>query len=229
MSFFWFPINELPFVILVMLMAFTIHEFAHAWTAWKFGDDTAYNEGRVTLNPIAHLDWIGFLFLLIGGFGWAKPVPVRSSRFKNPRIMNIIVTAAGPISNLFLAFFGLLIIHILIAVHVLDNPSQALVDTINVFMKYLLTINITLFIFNLIPLPPLDGYRILKEFVSLRVQLQLQQMEQWSFFIFLLIIFLPPLRAITLTPLFSLSTPILNGMNHIIGLLFGTSGGPIQV
>jgi Zn-dependent protease len=229
MSFFWFPINELPFVILVMLMAFTIHEFAHAWTAWKFGDDTAYNEGRVTLNPIAHLDWIGFLFLLIGGFGWAKPVPVRSSRFKNPRIMNIIVTAAGPISNLFLAFFGLLIIHILIAVHVLDNPSQALVDTINVFMKYLLTINITLFIFNLIPLPPLDGYRILKEFVSLRVQLQLQQMEQWSFFIFLLIIFLPPLRAITLTPLFSLSTPILNGMNNIIGLLFGTSGGPIQV
>jgi Zn-dependent protease len=115
----------------------------------------------------------------------------------------------------------------LIAVHVLDHPSQALVDTINVFMKYLLTINITLFIFNLIPLPPLDGYRILKEFVSLRVRLQLQQMEQWSFFIFLLIIFLPPLRAITLTPLFSLSAPILNGMYHLIDLLFGTGSASV--
>jgi Zn-dependent protease len=101
MSFFWFPLNEIPFVILVMLMAFTVHEFAHAWTAWKFGDDTAYNEGRVTLNPIAHLDMMGFIFLLIGGFGWAKPVPVRPSRFKNPRMMSIVVTAAGPISNLF--------------------------------------------------------------------------------------------------------------------------------
>jgi Zn-dependent protease len=227
MSFFWFPLNEIPFVILVMLMAFTVHEFAHAWTAWKFGDDTAYNEGRVTLNPIAHLDWMGFIFLLIGGFGWAKPVPVRPSKFKNPRIMSIIVTAAGPISNLLLAFLGLLILQILIAVHVLDHPSQALVDTINVFIKYLLTINITLFIFNLIPLPPLDGYRILKEFVSLRVRLQLQQMEQWSFFIFLLIIFLPPLRAITLTPLFSLSGPILSGMYYIIGLLFGTANGSV--
>jgi Zn-dependent protease len=227
MSFFWFPLNEIPFVILVMLMAFTVHEFAHAWTAWKFGDDTAYNEGRVTLNPIAHLDWMGFIFLLIGGFGWAKPVPVRPSKFKNPRIMSIIVTAAGPISNLLLAFLGLLILQILIAVHVLDHPSQALVDTINVFIRYLLTINITLFIFNLIPLPPLDGYRILKEFVSLRVRLQLQQMEQWSFFIFLLIIFLPPLRAITLTPLFSLSGPILSGMYYIIGLLFGTANGSV--
>jgi Zn-dependent protease len=224
-NFFWFPLNELPFIILVMLLAFSVHEFAHAWTAWKFGDDTAYKEGRVTLNPMAHLDWMGFLFLLLAGFGWAKPVPVRRSRFKNPRLMSIIVTAAGPISNLLLAFFGLLILHILVATNVLNNPSNALIDTINTFMRYWLGINIALFLFNLIPLPPLDGYRILEEFVPLRVRLRMQQMEQWSFFIFLLLVFIPPLRSVTITPLFSLSDPILNEMYRIVDLLVGTSGG----
>jgi Zn-dependent protease len=224
-NFFWFPLNELPFIILVMLLAFSVHEFAHAWTAWKFGDDTAYKEGRVTLNPMAHLDWMGFLFLLLAGFGWAKPVPVRRSRFKNPRMMSIIVTAAGPISNLLLAFFGLLILHILVATNVLNNPSNALLETINTFMSYWLGINIALFLFNLIPLPPLDGYRILEEFVPLRVRLKMQQMEQWSFFIFLLLVFIPPLRAITITPLFSLSDPILNGMYRIVDLLVGIGGG----
>src|SRR5690606_38922852 len=105
-SFLWFPLEHLPYILITMVAAFTVHEFAHAWTAWKFGDPTAYREGRVTLNPLAHLDIVGMLFLLLAGFGWAKPVPVRRGNFRRPRIMNITVPAAGPLSNLLLAFLG---------------------------------------------------------------------------------------------------------------------------
>lgn len=225
MSFFWFPIEEIPFIILVMLISFSVHEFAHAWTAYKFGDDTAYSEGRVTLNPMAHLDWMGFLLLLLVGFGWAKPVPVRRSRFKNPRVMSIIVTAAGPVSNLVLAFFALLVLQILVSAGVLENASSALIETISTFMRYWVGINIALFLFNLIPLPPLDGYRIVEEFMPLRLRFKMQQMEQWTFFLFLLIVFIPPLRAVTLAPLFSLRDPILSGMIGIIDVFFGSGTG----
>lgn len=218
MSFLRFPLEELPFFILVMLVAFTVHEFAHAWTAWKFGDDTAYREGRVSLNPMVHLNWIGFLFLLLAGFGWAKPVPVRRSNFRRPRLMSILVTAAGPASNFLLAFLGVLVIYILQAADV--QMSQAALTTFNTFMKYWLQINMVLMIFNLIPLPPLDGYRIAEEFMPLRLRLQMMKYEQWSFFIFLLLVFLPPLRQVTIDPLFSLMSPIINGMVAFLDLFF---------
>ncbi len=227
MNFFWFPLDELPFIILVMLVSFSVHEFAHAWTALKFGDDTAYQEGRVTLNPMAHLDWMGFLFLILAGFGWAKPVPVRRSRFKNPRVMSVIVTAAGPISNLLLAFIGLLVLYILHSVNGLGSLSNAMDETLRTFISYWLKINLALFIFNLIPLPPLDGYRILEEFVPIRIRLKMQRLEQWSFFIFLLLIFIPPLRAITIGPLFSLTVPLIDGMITLLDLFFGPIGNSV--
>jgi len=181
-SFFWFPIEHLPVIILIMLIAFTVHEFAHAWTAWKFGDDTAYREGRVTLNPMAHLDWIGMLFLVLAGFGWAKPVPVRRSRFKNPRLMNIIVTLAGPVSNLLLAFLLLLVVDLLHVFRVFDGVSGSLMTNIIIFLMYWIMINLALFLFNLLPIPPLDGYRILEEFLPLRTRMKIQEMGQWITF-----------------------------------------------
>lgn len=225
MSFFWFPIEHLPVIILIMLIAFSVHEFAHAWTAWKFGDDTAYREGRVTLNPMVHLDWIGMLFLVIAGFGWAKPVPVRRSRFKNPRLMNIIVTAAGPISNLLLAFLFLVFIDLLNAIHVFDNVSNDFVSNLAIFMWYWVVINIALFLFNLIPVPPLDGYRILEEFLPVRIRNKIQEMGQWITFAFLLIVFIPPLRDSTIGPLMSLRGPIVEGMTWILGRIFSFAGG----
>ncbi|MBO9599906.1 MAG: site-2 protease family protein, partial [Cohnella sp.] len=182
MSLFWFDIEYLPVIILIMLIAFTVHEWAHAWTAWKFGDDTAYREGRVTLNPRAHLDWLGMLFLLIAGFGWAKPVPVRRSRFKNPRLMSILVTAAGPISNLLLAFVLMLFVDILHAIGVFSDSS--FIDRLNEFILLWLQINLALFIFNLIPVPPLDGYRIIEEFLPIRTRILIQERAQWVTFIF---------------------------------------------
>lgn len=222
MSFFWFPLSELPFVLLTMLVAFTVHEFAHAWTAYKFGDPTAYEQGRVTLNPMAHLDLFGILFLLVAGFGWAKPVPVRRSRFKHPRLMNIAVTAAGPVSNLLLAFIGMFIYLLLVKLGALDQFATR--ETVWTFFSYFIPINVMLFLFNLIPLPPLDGYRIVEEFAPLKLRLKLMQFEQWGMFLFLLFVFLPPLKAVTLTPLFSLGGPIISGMTDFwISLLHVTN------
>ncbi|WEK53072.1 MAG: site-2 protease family protein [Candidatus Cohnella colombiensis] len=228
MSFFWFPIEHLAIIVLVMLVAFTVHEFAHAWTAWKFGDDTAYREGRVTLNPMVHLDWIGMICLLLAGFGWAKPVPVRRSRFKKPRLMNILVTAAGPISNLLLAFIFMLLIDVLHAVGVISLDSQSMIQKINIFAYYWVHINLILFLFNLIPLPPLDGYRIVEEFLPMKIWLKIRENAQWISLIFLLIIFVPPLREVTLDPLFTLKQPILDSMVWVLSHLFSGSGGSLS-
>lgn len=225
MNFFWFDIEHLPIIILVMLVAFSVHEFAHAWTAWKFGDDTAYLEGRVTLNPLAHLDWIGMILLLIAGFGWAKPVPVRRSRFKNPRLMSVLVSAAGPISNLILAFLFMFFIDLLHAFNLFESASSSFMDNLDIFTIYWVFINIALFLFNLIPLPPLDGYRILEEFLPIRVRIQIQQWGQWTTFLFLLIIFVPPLRDSTIGPLLNLRLPIMEGMTFLLDQLFSSAGG----
>lgn len=223
MSLFWFDIEYLPVIIVIMLIAFTVHEWAHAWTAWKFGDDTAYREGRVTLNPRAHLDWIGMLFLLIAGFGWAKPVPVRRSRFKNPRLMSILVTAAGPISNLLLAFVFMLFVDILHAFGIFADSSSSFIDKFNEFIILWLQINLALFIFNLIPVPPLDGYRIIEEFLSVRTRILIQEKAQWVTFIFLLVIFIPPLRDSTIGPLMELRIPIIRGFVDVLTTIFPDS------
>ena len=220
MNFFWFPIEHLPIIILIMLIAFSVHEFAHAWTAWKFGDDTAYREGRVTLNPLSHLDWVGMLFLVVAGFGWAKPVPVRRSRFKKPRQMNILVTAAGPISNLLLAFLLLFVFYLLGAMNVFDRVSTDFFHNILTFLNYWLNINLALFLFNLLPVPPLDGYRIVEEFLSLKTRMAIQQNSQWITFAFLIIVFIPPLREATIGRLMQLKSPILDGMQWLLGLIF---------
>lgn len=142
--------REFLFILAAVLPSLTIHEFAHAWIAYKFGDDTAKNMGRLTLNPVAHIDLFGTIILpLIAHFGWAKPVPVNFNVLNRGQIL--LVAIAGPLSNLFLAVL------LTIAFHILP------VKTIPYVGNYLLTaifLNIIFAIFNLIPIPPLDGSRI---------------------------------------------------------------------
>lgn len=95
------PLEQLPFYLIVLVIAFTVHEFSHAYFAYKFGDPTAKLMGRVTLNPAVHFDLLGIILLLIAGFGWARPVPVNRDNFKSPRLMGVVVSAAGPLSNFF--------------------------------------------------------------------------------------------------------------------------------
>ncbi|MDD9268693.1 site-2 protease family protein [Paenibacillus sp. GCM10023248] len=213
--------STLPFVILVLVLSFTIHEFAHAYSAYKLGDDTAYRFGRVSLNPMVHLDLFGTIMLLIAGFGWAKPVPVNRGNFKNPRLMGIIVTAAGPISNLILAFISLFVAMLFEKYGWTNGMTKGSADAIHLFLQLMIVINIRLFLFNLIPIPPLDGYRIIQDVVNLKYSEALLKFEQWASVIFLLVVFVPPLRRVTLDPYLGLGNDILNLFLRPIAWMLG--------
>ncbi|RUT36443.1 site-2 protease family protein [Paenibacillus zeisoli] len=217
---FVFPLAKLPFFLMALIIAFTVHEFAHAYFANKFGDPTAKLLGRVTLNPTVHFDFIGMLLLLLAGFGWARPVPVNRENFSNPRLMGIIVSAAGPISNLLLGILGTLIYAALHHFGVMNSlwsgdPSK-LAEAISSFFYYFNLMNFFLFLFNLIPLPPLDGYRIIEDLAPRSMLGRLQQFERWALFIFLLILFIPALKQFTITPLYNAAYSMYLGLFNLV-------------
>ncbi|AKG35761.1 site-2 protease family protein [Paenibacillus durus] len=196
------PLDQLPFFLVTILIAFTVHEFSHAYFANKFGDPTARLLGRMTLNPAVHFDFFGIILLLIAGFGWARPVPVNRDNFSRPRLMGIIVSLAGPVSNLLLAIIGCLIYGVLIATGVIDAiPAGKGQEAAQLFLSLFTFWNFFLFLFNLIPLPPLDGYRVIEDLAPRSILGRLQQFEQWAMFLFVLIVFIPALRNYTITPL----------------------------
>tara|TARA_Y100000588_G_scaffold78014_2_gene81441 strand:- start:3791 stop:4426 length:636 start_codon:yes stop_codon:yes gene_type:complete len=148
-------------VLLIPALVFSLsfHEFAHAWMAYRLGDSTAARMGRLTLNPMSHLDPIGSLALLLMGFGWAKPVPVDPRYLENPRQDMVKVAAAGPISNIILAIIAALVLRLLFDTNLLSN-------SIKTFFIIFMQINITLAVFNLLPVSPLDGSQILSPFLE---------------------------------------------------------------
>ncbi|WP_410767969.1 site-2 protease family protein [Fontibacillus sp. BL9] len=217
------PLSQLPFYLITLVIAFTVHEFSHAYFANKFGDPTAKLLGRVTLNPTVHFDLLGIILLLIAGFGWARPVPVNRDNFSKPRLMGVIVSVAGPLSNLLLAIAGAAIFAALLQFGVVspymgeDKLSQA----IHIFFSLFIVTNFFLCLFNLIPLPPLDGYRILEDVVPRRVLGKLQQFEQWSILIFLLILIVPGLQAYTIGPLYGAAYSLSEHFLVFFRVLFG--------
>ncbi|WP_068774341.1 site-2 protease family protein [Paenibacillus sp. FJAT-26967] len=213
--------DVIPFVLLVLILAFTVHEFAHAYSAYKFGDSTAYNEGRVTLNPRVHLDVFGTIVFILVGFGWAKPVPVRRSNFKKPRLMGVIVSAVGPLSNLVMAFIGLLILYLLWTFGGIETWSTGTQKAALLFLVLLVQINIVLFILNLLPVPPLDGYRILEDVLPVAGREKMRQYEQWGMIVLLLLVFIEPLYRVTLGPIFALQYDIIAGFNTALSSIFG--------
>ncbi|WP_310829771.1 site-2 protease family protein [Paenibacillus pedocola] len=217
-----YPLQQLPFFLITIVIAFTVHEFAHAYFANKFGDPTARLLGRMTLNPAVHFDLFGIILLLIAGFGWARPVPVNRDNFSRPRLMGVIVSAAGPISNLLLGILGALIYAALQATGVMDSiTNDQLLRAIYWFFGMFIPFNFFLFVFNLIPLPPLDGYRIVEDIAPGPIRGKLQQYEQWTVFIFLLIIFIPGLSAYTIRPLNIWSQQIATDFINMFLKLFG--------
>ena len=148
-------------VLLIPALVFSLsfHEFAHAWMAYRLGDSTAARMGRLTLNPMSHLDLIGSLALLLMGFGWAKPVPVDPRYLKNPRQDMVKVAAAGPISNIILAIIAAFVLRLLFDTDLLSN-------SVKTFFIIFMQINITLAVFNLLPVSPLDGSQILSPFLE---------------------------------------------------------------
>lgn len=218
MNFLAYNMDELPFVIIVIILAFTLHEFAHAYVADRFGDPTPRAMGRVTLHPMAHIDWIGFILILIAGFGWAKPVQINTSYFRRPRLMDFIVTFAGPLSNLLQAFVGVILYVVFYKLNLDVQMSLGASKAVDMFLYHLVSINVILFIFNLIPIAPLDGFHMLTDVLPRRWSAALWNRQHIGQFILLAIVFIPPLSAVTIEPLFSLSNHIINGMISLISI-----------
>ncbi len=188
-----------PTYIIAILIAVSFHECAHAFVAHRLGDPTARENGRLTLNPIAHLDLVGAILFLTVGFGWAKPVPVNSSYFRKPKRDLSLVALAGPVSNLILAFIAFLILFFvthgnsLSAEGLLQHP-----DNSNIGLAVLLQIlqssifvNLALMAFNLIPLAPLDGSNILRAFIPYQFEQRYEEFSRISPFILLALVILP--------------------------------------
>ena len=153
---------ELVFLIIAMVIVITIHEFSHAWVANYLGDPTAKMAGRVTLNPLKHLDVVGTIMLFLIHIGWGKPVPVNPHNFKNPKRDNALTALAGPMSNLVLA---------LILALPLKYFSAYMPLRINLLLATVLDVSILLFAFNMLPLPPLDGSKIVGMFIPRKYEL----------------------------------------------------------
>lgn len=148
------------YLLPAILIGLSFHEWGHAYAAYRLGDPTARNLGRMTVNPLAHFDVFGFLMLILVGFGWAKPVPINPRNFKNPRRDELVVSFAGVVMNLLLAFV-FMGIYMAVAMFV-TFKNAALGQTVLTILYYIVVINIALFVFNLMPIPPLDGYRVVK-------------------------------------------------------------------
>ena len=143
--------------IMIIFLVNPLHEFAHAWSAHKLGDDTAKQQGRMTISPLAHIDPFGAILLLFCGFGWAKPVPVNPRNFKNPRKGMMLTAIAGPLSNLIVGFVGLVACRLLSGSFLLSKEMYYL----GLILYYFVLININLCVFNMLPVPPLDGSRVM--------------------------------------------------------------------
>ena len=205
-------------VAIMLLVGFPVHEFAHALAAYRLGDSTARFMGRLTLNPIAHFDPLGGILLAVTfigsgfGFGWAKPTPVNPANLEGGHRGEAIVAAAGPISNLILAIMVALPLRYLIA-----NPEllDAVPRIVLLTMQLFIFINLVLMVFNLLPIPPLDGSKVLFAFLSPRQTWQWRPiLEQYGFIVLLILFFVPPGDSIGGRIL----GPILDGL---FGLLVG--------
>lgn len=168
--------DPLTFVLLAipLLYSIIVHELAHGWVALSLGDPTAKNAGRLTLNPLSHLDPIGTILLFIVGFGWARPVPVNLGYIRDYRRGLVLVSSAGIVANMIFAFIAVLLLKLL-------APAPG--SSVGIFLYYLAQINIILAAFNLIPIPPLDGSKILMGFLPERMQYALARLEPYGFFI----------------------------------------------
>lgn len=142
-----------------VVIGLTIHEYAHAFAAWRLGDATAKEQGRLTLNPLKHIDPLGFLFLVVAGFGWAKPVSFDKTRLSKPRRDEAIIAAAGPFSNLLLALLISVVIRLLLLV--IPYTEGGVYASFLDLLLHVVYINYGLMVFNLIPIPPLDGSHVL--------------------------------------------------------------------
>ncbi len=212
-----FDYRPLLFGFPMLLLSLTVHECAHAWAAWRLGDPTARSRGRITLNPIPHMDLFGTLIFPILSFisnfpllGWAKPVPVDPRYFRKPSRDNMLVSLAGPLSNillaiLFFAFYALFLRFVAISM----DPRFAI--PLNMMLQYGLLINAILAVFNLIPIPPLDGSHILEHFLPFQARQAYMQIQPYGFIILIFLFYVGVMKVVIY--------PVLNLISYLLNLV----------
>ena len=168
-----------------ILVGLTVHECCHALCAWKLGDSTARDQGRITLNPLRHIDIIGFLFILFAGFGWAKPVQFNPERLSHLRRDKALIAAAGPLSNLALGIIFILIIKVVVF---FLTGMNGFIQTLIYIIYYAAAINFGLFVFNLLPIPPLDGSHIVFSGLNLSPEIENRIMKIGMPLLFIILI-----------------------------------------
>lgn len=198
--------SEIVLSFIAIIVSLTIHEYSHGLASTAQGDDTPRLYGRLTLNPLAHIDPMGLVSLFLFRFGWAKPVPISSGNYKNPRIGIVLTSAAGPLSNLILAFFSLL------SLYLFKVQSAELIY----FFQNLIFLNIGLAVFNLIPIPPLDGSKILAETLGGAVSEFIYKIERAGMVILMLALWFTPLNDILSKIIFNIAV----GMEDFIIIFF---------
>jgi Zn-dependent protease len=205
-------ISTLITYAIVLVTAFSVHEFAHAWTADRFGDNTPRMYGRLTLNPLAHLDLVGSLMLIFAGIGWAKPVPVDpyALRRRSPAAL-MWVSLAGPLSNFLMAFLAAVPFRLgLVSLADLYSPA---VFSLPMFLNSFIVINLSLMLFNLIPLAPLDGEKVLEYFLPPQMSRGFESIRPYGPMILLAVLFISPLLGINVfTYLISYPASFLYGL-----------------
>lgn len=214
-------VTDLVTRIPIVLLALTVHEFCHAYVAYRLGDPTAYRMGRCTLNPLSHLDFLGTLCIMFGPIGWAKPVPVNSMNFHHPSRDNMVVSIAGPASNILQAIAFALILRLV--VHA-DFVSDALSDTwrslIGTMCFMGVLVNCGLAVFNMLPIYPLDGFHVTRYFLSPEAKRSLDATAQYGMFIILGLVLLPRFVGMGFSPLgMIIMYPVSWLLRHVSGVM----------
>lgn len=220
--------SPLAFFIIILalsvslLLGLVLHELVHGYIANKLGDPTAKHNGRLTLNPLAHLDPFGSSLIFFVGFGWAKPVPVNPNYFANPIKDMALVALAGPLSNLIIAFIFSIpfFLGLLVPTHPLVPPDYAdiiiafsklsVANLLGLFFGTIVFVNITLAVFNLIPIPPLDGFKVILGLMPAELAYRLSNMEKWGTGLLILLVVLPFITSGLLSPLWWFIEPFRN-------------------
>jgi len=214
---------KLSIMLVPGLLAITCHEVSHGYIAWRYGDPTARMLGRLTLNPLKHIDIIGTLMIFVIGIGWAKPVPVVYENLRNPKRDMIWVAAAGPITNFLLAFLSAMLLRALIA---FGNPASSssamalVLEPLALMLAFSVYINLLLAIFNMIPVPPLDGGRVLAGLLPYRQSAALSRLEPYGMVIIILLVFFTNIFSYVISPALKIGVHLLAGpqSNIVLGV-----------